>query len=81
MCLIEAFTRCGAFPVHPFTFSFFPQVKKEVFVRACSRRCVKAALLRTLGLVLCCAFAIDLSSSLLQVTKEEMHDTQDALIA
>ena len=32
MCLIRAFTHCGAFPVSPFTLSFPSQVKKKELV-------------------------------------------------
>ena len=51
MCLIEAFTRCDAFPVPQFTLVFSSQVSKES-VCSCSRS-LKVGLLKTLRLVLC----------------------------
>ena len=69
------------FSVHPFTSSFSPQVRKKVLALACSRRGVKVGLFKTLGFVLRCAVARHFPLSLLQETKEEVHNTHDALIA
>ena len=68
------------FPRASSTSSFSSQVRKEGLVRACCRRSVKVGLLKMLGFVLCCAVAIQSSLSLLQVKKEEVHDTHHALI-
>ena len=58
MCLTWAFTRCGAFLVHPFTPSFSSHVKKKGLVRTCFRRSVKVGLPKTLGFVFRCAVAV-----------------------
>ena len=76
MCLIEAFTRCGAFTVPQFTVVLSSQVRKE---SACSCSCcrnAKVGLLKTLGLVLCCAVRHSLSSFCRKQDKETMHATQ-----
>ena len=80
MCLISAFTRCGTFPVHPFTSLFSPQVKKKVLARSCLRRSVRVGLFKTLGFVLRRAVARHFTLSLLQETKEGVHNTHNALI-
>ena len=76
MCLIEAFTRCVAFPVPQFTLVLSSQVRKE---SACSCSCCRSAkvgLLKTLGLVLRCAVRHSLSAFCRKQDKESMHDTQ-----
>ena len=75
-CLIEAFTRCVAFPVPQFTLVLSSQVRKE---SACSCSCccsAKIGLLKTLRLVLRCAVRLCLSSFCRKQDKERMHDTQ-----
>ena len=76
MCLIEAFTRCGAFPVLQFTLVLSSQVRKE---SACSCLCCRSAkvgLLKTLRLVLRCAVPHSLSAFCRKQDKGSMHDTQ-----
>ena len=50
MCLIEASTRCDAFPVPQFILDFSSQVRKGKCLLMCSRS-IKVGLLKTLGLV------------------------------
>ena len=76
MCLIEAFTRCGAFPVPEFTLVLSSQVRKE---SACSCLCCRSAkvgLLKTLRFVLRCAVRHSLSAFCRKQDKRSMHDTQ-----
>ena len=76
MCLIEAFTRCGAFPLPQFTLVLSSQVRKE---SACSCFCCRSAkvgLLTTLRLVLRCAVRHSLSAFCRKQDKGSMHDTQ-----
>ena len=76
MCLIEAFTRCGAFPVPHITLVPSSQVRKE---SACSCLCCRSAkggLLKTLRLVLRYAVRHSLSAFCRKQDKGGMHDTQ-----
>ena len=76
MCLIEAFTRCVAFPVLQYTPVLSSQVRKE---SACSCSCCRSAkirLLKTVRLVLRCAVRYSLSYFCRKQDKESMHDTQ-----
>ena len=76
MCLIEAFTRCAAFPVPQFTLVPSSQVRKE---SACSCWCCRSAkvgLLQTLRLVLRCAGRHSFSAFCRKQDKGSMHDTQ-----
>ena len=81
MSLIRAFTRCGAFLVHSFSRLFSSQVRKKGLARACSSNSVRVGLLKPLSFVLRRAVAIHSSLSLVQVRKEEVHDTHNALVA
>ena len=65
MCLIQAFTRCCAFPVLSLTLPFSSQVEKKGLVRACVRRDVKVGSLKMLGFVLRCARALHCDENLL----------------
>ena len=76
-----AIHRLWHFPCASLIYSFSPQVKKKVPARACLRRSVKIGLLKTLGFVLRTVQLPIISLSLLQETKEEVHNTHDALIA
>ena len=49
MCLIEAFTRCDAFPVPQFNLDFSSQVRKGKCLLVCSRS-VKVGFSKRLGL-------------------------------
>ena len=80
MCAISALTRCGTFPSHPFTSLPSPQVKKKALARSCFHRSVEVGLFGTLGFALRCAVARHFNLSVLQGTKEEVHNTHDALI-
>ena len=62
-------------------FPLFSTIQKESACSSCFRRSVKVGLLKALGLVLRCAVARHFTLTLLQETKEEVHNTHDALIA
>ena len=82
MCLILASTRCGTFPVHPFTPFFSPLNKKKVLACDRFRRSVKVGLFETLDFVIAVQLpVISLSLSLLQGTMEDVHSTHKALSA
>ena len=76
MCLIEAFTRCGAFPVPQFTLVLSSQVRKKSACSCLCCRSTKVGLLKTLRLVLRCAVRHSLSSFCRIQDKGSMHDTQ-----
>ena len=76
MCLIEALTRCGAFPVPQFTLVLSSHVGKE---SACSCLCccsAKVGLRKTLRLVWRCAVRHSLSAFCRKQDKGSMHDKQ-----
>ena len=76
MCLIEAFTRCVAFPVPQSTLDLSSQLRKE---SACSCSCCRSAktgLLKTVRLVLRCAERQSLSLLCRKQSPKSMHDTQ-----
>ena len=76
ICLIQALTRCVAFPVPQSTLFFSSQVRKESACSCLCCRSVKIGLLKTLRLVLRCAVRHSISFFCRKQDKKSMHDTQ-----